>query len=79
MAPPIAVNHQSNAFPSGIGMRYIPILQFQAFYEKIAKPFKWKYTKDDMKKTLERQQPTRFVSQPEAIKEDKVYATEIPK
>ena len=30
------------------------ILEFQAFYEKIAKPFKWKYTKDDLKKTLER-------------------------
>ncbi|MCX5872550.1 MAG: transposase [Deltaproteobacteria bacterium] len=30
------------------------ILMFQAFYEKIAKPFKWKYTKDDLKKTLMR-------------------------
>ena len=27
---------------------------FQALYEKIAKPFKWKYTEDDLKKTLMR-------------------------
>jgi hypothetical protein len=30
------------------------ILQFQALYNQIAKPFKWKYTKDDLKKTLEK-------------------------
>jgi hypothetical protein len=28
------------------------ILQFQALYNQIAKPFKWEYTKDDLKKTL---------------------------
>lgn len=28
------------------------IFQFQALYNNIAKPFKWKYTKDDLKKTL---------------------------
>lgn len=28
------------------------ILKFQALYNQIAKPFKWKYTKDDLKKTL---------------------------
>ena len=28
------------------------ILQFQTLYNQIAKPFKWKYTKDDLKKTL---------------------------
>ena len=30
------------------------ILQFQDLYNQIAKPFKWKYTKDDLKKTLEK-------------------------
>jgi len=30
------------------------ILGFQALYNQIAKPFKWKYTKDDLKKTLSR-------------------------
>ena len=30
------------------------ILDFQRFYERIAKPFKWKYTKEDLKKTLEK-------------------------
>jgi DDE superfamily endonuclease len=30
----------------------LAILQFQALYNQIAKPFKWKYTKDDLKKTL---------------------------
>jgi DDE superfamily endonuclease len=30
----------------------IAILQFQALYNEIARPFKWKYTKDDLKKTL---------------------------
>jgi hypothetical protein len=30
------------------------ILQFQDLYNQIAKPFKWKYTKDDLKKTLSR-------------------------
>ncbi|MGB6065443.1 MAG: hypothetical protein WBG50_11580 [Desulfomonilaceae bacterium] len=30
------------------------ILHFQALYNEIAKPFKWKYTKDDLKKTLSR-------------------------
>jgi hypothetical protein len=33
------------------------ILQFQDLYNQIAKPFKWKYTKDDLKKTLEKIQP----------------------
>lgn len=28
------------------------ILKFQDIYNEIAKPFKWKYTKDDLKKTL---------------------------
>jgi hypothetical protein len=28
------------------------ILRFQALYNQIAKPFKWKYTKEDLKKTL---------------------------
>ncbi len=28
------------------------ILRFQALYNQIAKPFKWKYTKNDLKKTL---------------------------
>jgi len=28
------------------------ILGFQALYNQVAKPFKWKYTKDDLKKTL---------------------------
>jgi len=28
------------------------MLRFQALYNQIAKPFKWKYTKDDLKKTL---------------------------
>lgn len=28
------------------------ILRFQDLYNQIAKPFKWKYTKDDLKKTL---------------------------
>ena len=40
------------------------ILDFQAFYEKIAKPFKWKYTKDDLKKTLERIAERAATSQP---------------
>ena len=30
------------------------ILRFQDLYNQIAKPFKWKYTKDDLKKTLSR-------------------------
>jgi hypothetical protein len=30
------------------------MLRFQALYNQIAKPFKWKYTKDDLKKTLEK-------------------------
>jgi hypothetical protein len=30
------------------------IFQFQDMYNQIAKPFKWKYTKDDLKKTLEK-------------------------
>jgi hypothetical protein len=30
------------------------ILEFQTLYNLIAKPFKWKYTKDDLKKTLEK-------------------------
>jgi hypothetical protein len=30
------------------------ILQFQALYSQIGKPFKWKYTKDDLKRTLSR-------------------------
>ena len=28
------------------------LMQFQLFYEKIAKPFKWKFTKDDLKRVL---------------------------
>jgi hypothetical protein len=28
------------------------ILKFQDLYNEIAKPFKWKYTKDDLRKTL---------------------------
>jgi hypothetical protein len=28
------------------------ILRFQALYNQMAKPFKWKYTRDDLKKTL---------------------------
>ncbi len=30
------------------------IFEFQALYNQIAKPFKWKYTKNDLKKTLSR-------------------------
>ena len=30
------------------------IFQFQTLYNQIAKPFKWKYTKDDLKKTLQK-------------------------
>jgi len=30
------------------------ILQFQALYNQVAKPFKWKYTKEDLRKTLSR-------------------------
>lgn len=30
------------------------ILQFQALYNQIAKPFKWKYTRDDLKRALSR-------------------------
>lgn len=30
------------------------IFQFQTLYNQIAKPFKWEYTKDDLKKTLSR-------------------------
>jgi len=33
------------------------ILQFQALYNQIAKPFKWKYTKDDLNKTLSNSRP----------------------
>lgn len=28
------------------------LLEFQTYYEKIAKPFKWKFTKDDLKRIL---------------------------
>jgi hypothetical protein len=40
-----------NDFPSLESLQKA-ILEFQAFYNEIAKPFKWKYTKDDLKKTL---------------------------
>lgn len=30
------------------------IFQFQALYNQVARPFKWKYTKDDLKKTLDK-------------------------
>jgi len=40
------------------------ILQFQGIYNQIAKPFKWKYTKDDLKKTLEKiQAQTDIINQ----------------
>ena len=28
------------------------LMQFQLYYEQIAKPFKWKFTKDDLKRIL---------------------------
>ncbi len=40
-----------NDFPD-LGSLETAILHFQALYNQIAKPFKWKYTKDDLKKTL---------------------------
>jgi hypothetical protein len=40
-----------NDFPD-LEMLESAILRFQALYNQIAKPFKWKYTKDDLKKTL---------------------------
>lgn len=40
------------------------ILDFQSFYDRIAKPFKWKYTKDDLKKTLARIAELAVVSAP---------------
>jgi hypothetical protein len=40
------------------------IFEFQTLYNLIAKPFKWKYTKDDLKKTLERiQAQTEIINQ----------------
>jgi hypothetical protein len=30
------------------------LLSFQAYYEQIAEPFKWKFTRDDLKRVLER-------------------------
>jgi hypothetical protein len=40
-----------NDFPD-LGSLEVAILQFQTIYNQIAEPFKWKYTKDDLKKTL---------------------------
>jgi len=37
---------------SDLGSLEAAILQFQTLYNQIAEPFKWKYTKDDLKKTL---------------------------
>lgn len=42
-----------NEFPS-IESLEAAILEFQALYNQVAKPFKWKYTKEDLKKTLEK-------------------------
>lgn len=40
-----------NDFPNLEALE-MAIFQFQALYNQIAKPFKWKYTKDDLKKTV---------------------------
>jgi hypothetical protein len=40
-------------FPDLQGLQ-TAIIQFQASYDKIAKPFNWKYTKDHFNKTLAR-------------------------
>jgi hypothetical protein len=47
-----------NDFPSLESLE-AAILEFQALYNQVAKPFKWKYTKDDLKKTLEKIQARR--------------------
>jgi hypothetical protein len=40
-----------NDFPN-LETLEMTIFHFQALYNQIAKPFKWKYTEDDLKKTL---------------------------
>jgi hypothetical protein len=36
------------------------LMEFQSYYENIAKPFKWKFTKDDLNKILDRVSGYRF-------------------
>lgn len=45
------------------------ILKFQALYNQIAKPFRWKYTKDDLNKTL-----SKFQAQADATNQVRLAA-----